>query len=922
MQTNPQSSRIPALLERLLPWAIGGGVLACFLVLALGSYSIKAYSDCHNWLVFARDFGHEFTHSRWPWGFPLYLRGVLSLVGPYWVYLANLPVMLALFALAGCAGLLFRRDGALRIPLAWAFLATWIVVLSMDARSFIRYLNPYRDPLSYVLLLASVLLFVRSLASVPSRRRGWGVAGSGVLLGLASSVREPSILMAGPMALYGLLTWWAGRRNAAAAVDNASGTIPDRPFPFWTTVLAFAAGVAVALIPLLVQTYLTTHQMLVPPQASLEASVVPGAHFNAETFRHVGGDAWTHYTDYEPWLLVLAAAGLVAAAIRRDRFALALVVPAAVVYILFYSFYWIFVVRYFYVALLFLALLGGYALATLLGAIARIPRHGRAIGWLVLAAAAWASGAKILDERAQAPVHQVPQARAMAAEWLAACPADTSVIYADRYLCEWLDWFTPWPSAPLPAWSEPGQTVPAALRAILGSRIENGGNLLAACWGEPGGRGSFDATYLRRAFDRIPLGTLDPAPHHAGDYAQGPVTLYRIAPWSSERTELDWTIPAAGPRGAAYWYMLDAGEWLPDGGNAPATVTVDGAPLPRTVPHGGTWVDGVVSGALSDVPRTVPAIVEAPHPLPCEMALATGSIDTPMPLDFRHRSPFDHLWRWSGDVTLPSPAGPHGIVLAGTGEVLLPVPHPALSGALFDWEILATDKVPGVRVPVSVWEGGTLLASTEIPADRSLVHLAVLLPPDPDHDARTLRLVVEPQPNPSWPGAPDVAVEIYQATLHRPPAGYPIRIDFGTRGNALHLISGFHPPEGRGENAYRWTSGPAEVAVFLPDTAPASGAPVTLRILWSAESVPDDVPDVGTLRVSWDDTPLDGQTAPAPDAPGLLLWQATVPPGLLSPETAHRITIDAPVWRPSDYGSRDPRTLAVRLFRLTLDSEL
>lgn len=917
------SSRHCSILECLLPWLIGGGVLACFFVLVLGNYSIKAYSDCHNWLVFARDFTHEITHSRWPWGFPLFLRGVLSLVGPYWVYLANLPVMLLLFVLASCAGLLFRNDGALRVPAVWAFLSVWSVVFATDANSFLHYLNPYRDPLSYVLLIASMVVFVRALASAVPRRRGWGVAGAGALLGLACSVREPSILMAAPMALYGFLAWRAGRR----AVSNA--TSPESaspPFPFWATVFAFIAGMTVALIPLLVQTYLTTRQMILPPQASLESTVVPGADFTIGTFRFVMGKAWSYYTISQPWLLLLAAAGLVAAIVRRERFILALVAPAAAMYILFYGFYWSFVFRYFYVVLLFFALLGGYALTTLLGAIARIPRLGRALAWLVLAAAAWASGAIILDACPHGLKHQVPEARAMTKEWLAACPADTSVIYADRTLCEWLDWFTPWPSDALPVGPVPGQSPTAAIREALAPRLERGDTLLAACWGEPGGRGSLNATYLRRAYDRIPVTTLDLSPHHAHEYAQGPVTIYRIQPFSARRIALDWTIPAAGPRGPAYWYMLDTGEWLPEEETEPATatVTVDGTPLPHPIPHGGAWIGEAVSDVPSDSPRTVSAAVESSHPLPREMLLATGALDDPILLDFRCRAPFDHLWRWSGDVTLPTPEGAYGTIVFGTANVVIPVPHPALAGALLEWEMLVTDRIPGspvVRVPVSVWEGDRLLASAELPANRTLVHFVSILPPDPDRDVRTLRLVVEPQPNCAYPGAPDVVAEIYHATLHRTPVDWPICLDGETPENDYRLLSGFHPAEGHGSSAYRWTSGPAEIAIALPDAPlPADAAP-TLRIDWSAESVPEDIPDAGTLRVSWDGTPIDGQVVPDPDIPERLVWQAQLPPSFLSREVAHRLTLDAPAWRPANYGSRDRRTLGIRIFRVALTPE-
>ena len=159
---------------------------------------------------------------------------------------------------------------------------------------------------------------------------------------------------------------------------------------------AFALGLAAALVPFAVQTYLTTHQLVLPPQASLESQTVPGVHFDRATFASTGHAAWGYYAKHEPWLLLLALAGVVAAARRRNRLVLALVLPAAAMYVLFYSFYWTFVIRYFYVAVLFLVLAAGYGLQTFLGWMCgRWPRWGRAAGWALLAAAAFAAGARV-----------------------------------------------------------------------------------------------------------------------------------------------------------------------------------------------------------------------------------------------------------------------------------------------------------------------------------------------------------------------------------------------------------------------------------------------------------------------------------------------------------------------------------------------
>lgn len=900
----------PAAADAWLPWVAIAALLGCFLALVEGGYFIRAFSDCHNWLDYARHFGREFTHSRWPYGYPLFLRAALGVLGPCRVFLANLPVMLALFWVVSWVGTLFgrsvrhagRTDAALPFP--WAFLAAWTVVLASDAPSFTRYLNPYRDPLSYLLLMASVGLFVRSLAARAPRRRVWGVAVSGAVLGLASSVREPSLLAAGPMALYGFLAWRAGQRGEGVRI------------PFFGTVSAFGAGLAVALSPLLVQTYLTTHQVLLPPQASLEAAVVPGSHFDWTTFRQVGRDAWTHYARHEPWLLLLGAAGVLAALVRRDRLALALVLPAAAGYALFYSFYWTFVVRYYYVSVLFLALLAGYALQSFSVLLAiRFPRHGRMAGRLLLLLAACAAAGHLLHVRSAeaAPLHRPPQAEAMAGEFRALCP-DASHIYAPRYLCDWIDWFVSCPSSPLPVGGEEtdGETAFSILRENIAPRLARGDILYAAVWN--GARGQEpDEPVLRRTFDRLPVGTVDADRHHARDYARGWIWLYRIAPWSACRTALDWPVPAAGPHGSAYWYMLDTGDWSATESD-PATIAVEGTPLPDPIPHGGAWVGGV-GPALpgGTAPRTVSAHVSASHPLPREMPLRTGRLDEPLEIDFTLYSTFDHLWRWSGDILPRHPRWHHGIRVLGSAEVTIPVPCPGSAGTILEWEFLSSRKDPSANIPVSAWEGDCCLFSTLLPGDRNLVKLATPLPPAPERSERFLRVEVEPRPHSGDPDGLPVAVEFYRVSIHRWPAAYPVEMRIGAPGDAIHASAGFHPPEGRGGGTYRWTAGPAEIAVYPP----VADVPVVLRIAYSTESIPAGINPDGTLRVSWDGTELHGQAIPG-DTPGDWVWQGALPSGELDGCTPHRITLDAPLWRPADYGSRDSRTLGVRVRCVTL----
>ena len=883
--------------ERALAWAVGGAVLACFFALAVQGYFIRAYSDCYNWLGFARNFGQEFTRSRWPYGFALFLRGALAVVGPYYVFLANLPVMVALFAVTAWIGTGMRRDdaagrGGAALPPGWAFLAVWIPVLAADAGSFTRYLNPYRDPLSYVLVMLSAALFVRSLA----KGRPGGAAASGAVLGLASSVREPSILMVVPFVAYGLWTW-AGAKDRIPPVKTAA---------------AFALGFLAAMVPFLVQTYLTTHQLLLPPQASLEAQVVPGVRFTAATFARTGRFAWTHYVRHEPWLLLLAAAGTAAAVRRRNRLVLALALPAAAAYAAFYTFYWTFVVRYYYVAVLFLALAAGYGVQSFLAWLCgRWPRRGRLAGWLLLAAAACAAGGRLLACRPDGPVHQVPQAKAFAEALAGTCP-DAAVVYADRFLCEWIDWFMPYASQPLPASGSAGGERSAGLRNGLGPRLERGETLYSAVCGGAAGTEVPDVPFLRRAFDRIPAASLDAEPFRAGDYARGTVWFHRIRPWSGHRTELAWPAPC----GERYWYMLDTGDPL-EGEPRAIAVTVDGVRQPATLVHGGAQVgEGLPRECGEGEPGT--AVAESDGRLPREMAVAAGRLDDPIPLDFRMYGPFDHFRRLRGDVR-PGRDWHWGAWILSRAEIAVPVPWPDRGGVLLECDLLSSHKTPGQVLEVGAYEGPRRLAGVRVPADRLLAKLLVPLPDDPERAVRTVRLEIEngALPEGTEPDIDRPCIELYQVLVHRRPAAYPVEIRLDGRTDSIHALSGFHPAEGRGSGAYRWTEGAAEVAVYAPEGS--GGRDVGLRIVYSTAAVPAEVNGDGRIRVLWDGAEIAGRTDRTDGGAASFAWSGTLPADRVGTEAPHRLRVEVPAWRPADYGSGDRRTLGVQLRRIGLE---
>lgn len=898
-----------------LPWVVGGAVLASFMVLVCGSYYIHSTSDPHNWLGFARHFVEEFGQSRWPYGYPLYLRTALALVGPYWVFLANLPAILGMFAMAGWIGSMFagedrcgrEGDRGGGVPRSWGFLAVWVIVLGANSDKLLVYVNPFRDPPSYLLVLASVGVFVRSLEA----RRMWGVGAAGALLGLACSVREPSVLMLLPLFAYGLLAWRSGR--------------PE--LKLWRTVGAFALGMGLGVAPMLVQSYLSTHQVLVPhnlilnvPETQEESKLVPGMYFTGSRLAGVAGKAYPYYWKTEKPIIFLAAVGLVAAIWRRNRLVLSVVLPTAVGYAVFYTFYRMFVPRYFYVAVLFFALLAGYGLLSLLRLCAKIrPRPaGRAVGWLLLAAVACHTSMRVLGERADYQPHQVPQARAMADAIRAICP-DASAVFTDRPLCEWIDWFVGCESAPLTN-RIPGNAHaavpggPGMLRDTLAPRLERGEKLYAATWWRDAD-GEYDAPYVRRAFDRFLVGSLDPRDYCAEPYADGTVWFYRLAAWTNLSTALDWPVPGRGPHGGAYWFMVDVGEW-PDG-HAPATITVEGASggLPP-VPHGGTWV-GCTEAEEADAGRTVPATVASDDPLPRVVPVRTGRIDEPIVLDFGPNGEFDHFWRWTGDIRLPAALrGNPGVAIRTDADLELPVPRPALAVAMVELELRAGRESPDVSIPVEISEDGAPLARAEVPGDRTPVRLVIPLPLAADRESRRLHFAVEAQAAPPSDGdRTPVGVECTRATIHRWPVSFPVEIAMGDPDAGFQLRSGFNRPEGRGNSAYRWTTGAAEVDVYLP----AGDRTLVLRMEGSVDGIPPAVmgrsgPD---LRVEWDGAGLPGRLEMAGKGSDFV-WEAELPAGAGDGMTPHRLVFETPAWQPARFGLRDPRTLGVRLNRIVV----
>lgn len=444
--TSPTTARRRA--AAWLPWAVPVTLLAAWVIHVLRNYEIRAFSDPLNWLHFASQFGAEIHTSKFALGFPIFLRAALELVGPFRIFLVNLPVLAAVYLMAGSlAARAFGPEN--RVP-RWQVVATVLALFfSFDRWLVVQMVNPFRDPLSYLLAMGAAISMAKH-ADSGGARPARAVA-AGLLLGLACSVRETSVLLLAPFALYAFWSWRA-----------------DGRIRFWRDALLFAAGLAAGLAPLMVQGLISTGQALLPPQSAVDHQLVPGAHFTSNCLRGTMERAWPYFLEMAgPGLLLLAwsaALGLW----RRNRIIVGLLLPAALIHAVFYAFYWTFVPRYFYsVALFALPAVGWGLLATIWQAGAWAPPRFRT-GLPAVAVTALAAGVAVhlLSSGPAGPRFQIPQARQFKADLEQRVPAD-SLVFCRRNLCEMVRWFTS--ARAFPATSLIPNDVPAeaALREAL-----------------------------------------------------------------------------------------------------------------------------------------------------------------------------------------------------------------------------------------------------------------------------------------------------------------------------------------------------------------------------------------------------------------------------------------------------------------------
>jgi hypothetical protein len=349
-------------------FAVGGLLLIGLYLLRL--HYVQDYSDPVGFVGRALRWATVGDHADRAPLYPIILYGLIQLLGRDWVFVANIPFILLLLVMLGlCTRSLFAEKQSWS---SWCFFAAGIIpgVIFFAARASLlqQMVNPYREPIALLMLLAVAYLYVRGW------NKGSLILGglAGMLLGGATSIRETSLLLVLPLAIWGLQDMWQHRRIR---------------FGF---ILVFGLGLMIGLLPLLIKNYQYSGSSLVPAYSAGRVSryaatgswdiPIPG--MSIRYFSTVAPvtlrETLTHYT---PIGGILFLVGVLMAVIRRNRDILYLYLPAFLVYFLFYCFYNRYLGRYLLTAEVFAVPVAAYGL---IAAWHEVEHHAPGIlcGWI------------------------------------------------------------------------------------------------------------------------------------------------------------------------------------------------------------------------------------------------------------------------------------------------------------------------------------------------------------------------------------------------------------------------------------------------------------------------------------------------------------------------------------------------------------
>ncbi|NCC51385.1 MAG: hypothetical protein EOM20_09240 [Spartobacteria bacterium] len=626
---------------RPLTVLLGAGLL-CALAKYLGEhYYIKAYSDPASWLHSGYLFVENFRTLHLPLGYPAYLWAMLRVLDPVLIFLANIPLLIVMALEIGWLAGLAAKEAANRTAAPFIGLLAMGFFLIYDPSVLAKLTNLYRDPLAHGLMLLSVIFFIRYLQG-DGKRVGLLVA-SGLLLGFAYCTREPSIIIAAPMGLTGLVV------------------ARQKRMPLWKNILCFGGALLVGCLPVILQGLLSREQLSISPYAAHHGRMLPGLHLIAfpRTFPSA-----RHYftTGFKGFLTFAGLAGLVFALLRRNTIMSCLMAPCALMYFVLYSFYWNFFERYFFTVSLFLIPLAAYGVFHVVG----LPFHFKrlrplrepGIGILVTIPII-ICGLILVKTPSTEPLFQVAQARALQQAIDTATPTN-SIILCDRHnLGNTLFALTHRPYVNMDRLLYKQPWTDQAIREQLSLLTTNETPLFLLADDKP-----IATEIYQRHMNVHPVVRLRGADYHLDDYfGARELTLFRLTPWDRNRTQVE----LAPPKTPVTILWIDP---LAHAGTQTIHAIVNGHPLPDLYAEGTHYLYH-----RFDTPaENVRIELRSDGPLPDSFPAGILPVDAPLDINLGFFSYPSHNHVFADYTAEHLAVHPLHLRLSGAGTVHLPTP--------------------------------------------------------------------------------------------------------------------------------------------------------------------------------------------------------------------------------------------------------
>ena len=868
-------------------WSTVGIVFAAMIFHVVREHYVKSYSDPLNWLGYAMNFVAEFGQSRWPYGYPLFLAGMLKLVGPFYIYWINLPVIMAMYLLVmALTRLMMRTFDEEAGSDSFAGLYAFLIIASFDPARLTYYVNPYRDFLSYVYVLAALYCLITAAGRPGKLLR---LIPAGALLGFACGVREPSILMLAPMALYGLWIWYQRR--------------PE--LPLLKSILLFAAGLFVGLLPLLAQSYLSTRQVVLPPQAFKDGNLVPGMNRpSLDLVMEVSAKALRHAVFDGGWVVFLGIIGCLMA-FRKGRHALWIIFGiSAGIYFVFYLFYWTFMQRYFYPAFLFLSVPAGTALYFAGKCLASHVRSGNGSRWvqpIMAMALAGVVGFRIAAQDQGDEQFQINNARKFAGDVSSIVGTSSNTyVFARRHLCELLEYFTAGKSGSADVGRESGRDSFDLFYQNWASGMENHQQVFAVDLGQEDSRLS-DNDPLRNLFNLEPCGTLI-----SSNYNLAPVLgvermqFYRVLPWSNRVVHTE--IARAGE-----FAVLEVDAGLPmvvDPDRRSITLDIDGQIMPTRNWNKAEYFD-VSSFSSRDSWRLS---LQSDDALPSEPSYRFYKMDEPIELNFSWQAAAPALGRLKGDFIQPAYGMNSPRIIS---DVQMELPEPVLESGRWTMELLVSSGGPrrkGAKNTMEILIDDTSLGVVDVPQDLKNHPFVIHLPENMSRPRLIMRREVRPDDltlehcrSFFWYPLVD-GILLVEARLWRKPEVISVDQAIGVADDARWISAGWHPREAQG----RWTTSKAELRLDVKPT----GEDMLLELEIDSASRHPDAPSADP-KFYFNGTLLSRIVRAADDAVrSANTWLFKVPASMV--QNTNLIVIECTPWvAKQTFKTRDDRSLGL-----------